>query len=48
MSAEVIQLPRRDGHDPELTYLQLAAYFNVSKRFLQARAAAGMPSCGLD
>ena len=36
------------GHDPELTYAQLAAYLGVSKRFLQARVAEGMPSCGVD
>lgn len=48
MSAQVFQLPRRPGHDPELTYPQLAALLGVSKRFLQARVAEGMPSCGLD
>jgi hypothetical protein len=46
--AQVIAFPRRSGHDPELTYAQLAAEFNVSKRFLQARLAEGMPSAGLD
>jgi hypothetical protein len=46
---QVVELPRRDGHDPELTYAQLAAEFDgVSKRFLQARHAEGMPSCGFD
>lgn len=48
MSAQLFQLPRRDGHDPELTYPQLAAYLGVSKRYLQARAAEGMPGCGFD
>lgn len=48
MSAEVIQFPTRSDHDPELTYPQLAAALGVSKRFLQAQAAEGMPSCGLD
>jgi hypothetical protein len=48
VTAQVIQLPRRDGYDPELTYPQLAACLNVSKRFLQARVAEGMPSCGFD
>lgn len=45
---QVIRLPRRDDHDPEMTYVQLAACRGVSKRFLQARYAEGMPSCGLD
>jgi hypothetical protein len=48
MTAQVIALPRRDGHDPELTYPQLAAHLGVSKRFLQLRFAEGMPSCGFD
>jgi hypothetical protein len=48
VSAQVFQLPRRPGHDPELTYPQLAALLGVSKRFLQARHAEGMPSCGFD
>jgi hypothetical protein len=48
VSAEVVELPRRGEHDPELTYPQLAARLNVSKRFLQLRFAEGMPSCGLD
>jgi hypothetical protein len=48
VSAQVIQLPRRDGHDPELTYPQLVAHFGVSKRLLQMCHAEGMPSCGFD
>lgn len=48
MSAQVIELPRRYEHDPELTYIQLAAARGVSKRFLQLRFREGMPSCGLD
>ena len=48
MSAQVIQLPRRADHDPELTYPQLARQLGVSKRFLQARVAEGMPGCGFD
>jgi hypothetical protein len=48
VSAQVIPLPRRADHDPELTYPQLAAQLGVSKRFLQARVAEGMPSCGFD
>jgi hypothetical protein len=52
VSAQVIPLPRRPGHDPELTYAQLAVCLGgsrpLSKRFLQARHAEGMPSCGFD
>ena len=48
MSAQIFQLRRRPGHDPELTYPQLAALLSVSKRFLQLRHAEGMPSCGFD
>jgi hypothetical protein len=48
VSGQLLQLPRRPGHDPELTYAQLAAHHGVSKRYLQAPAAEGMPSCGLD
>ena len=45
----MIPLPRRGGpHDPVLTYKQLAAGLGVSERFLKARVAEGMPSCGLD
>jgi hypothetical protein len=46
--ARVIAFPRRSEHDPELTYPQLAVALGVSKRFLQARAAEGMPTAGLD
>jgi hypothetical protein len=46
--ARVIAFPRRHGHDPELTYPLLAEALGVSKRFLQARAAEGMPNRGLD
>jgi hypothetical protein len=48
VSAQVIRLPRRDDYDPDMTYPQLAAALEVSKRFLQARYAEGMPSCGID
>jgi hypothetical protein len=48
VTGKVVQLPRRVGHDPELTYTQLTAELGVSKRYLQARRAEGMPSCGLD
>ena len=48
MSGQVIPFPTRPSHDPELTYQQLAAALGVSKRFLQARTAEGMPSVGLD
>jgi hypothetical protein len=47
-AGQVIAFPRRSQHDPEMTYTQLAAELNVSKRFLQARLAEGMPSAGLD
>jgi hypothetical protein len=47
-AGQVIAFPRRSQHDPELTYTQLAAELKVSKRFLQARLAEGMPSAGLD
>lgn len=48
MSAEVIDLRQRFAGDPELTYAQLAVELGVSKRFLQLRAAEGMPDCGID
>jgi len=48
MSAKVVALRRRSDYDPELTYAQLASHLGVSKRFLQARAAEGMPHAGLD
>jgi hypothetical protein len=48
VSAQVFQLPRRPGHDPELTYPRLVAYLGVSHRFLQKCHAEGMPSCGFD
>jgi hypothetical protein len=48
VSGQVVQFPPRWGHDPELTYDQLAAHWGVSKRFLQARVREGMPEAGLD
>ena len=48
MSGQLVAFPRRSHHDPELTYAQLAAHWRVSKRFLQLRAAEGMPDAGLD
>jgi hypothetical protein len=48
VTGSLIPFPRREGHDPALTYAQLAAELGVSKRFLQARYAEGMPSAGLD
>jgi hypothetical protein len=48
LTGDVVAFPRRRGHDPELTYEQLAWELGVSKRFLQARHAEGMPSVGLD
>jgi hypothetical protein len=48
VSGQVVRFPRRVDHDPALTYEQLALELAVSKRFLQARYAEGMPSVGLD
>jgi hypothetical protein len=48
-SATVIAFPRRHAHDELLlTYKRLAVELGVSKRFLQARAAEGMPDAGFD
>lgn len=47
--AKVIAFPRRPAHDELLlTYERLALELTVSKRFLQARAAEGMPNAGFD
>ena len=50
MSAAVIAFPRRRHAQDELllTYNRLALEIGVSKRFLQARAAEGMPDAGFD
>jgi hypothetical protein len=48
VTGQLVELPRRDGHDPELTYKQLALELGVSKRFLQLRAKEGMPSSGFN
>jgi hypothetical protein len=47
--ATVIAFPRRHAHNELLlTYNRLAVELGVSKRFLQARAAEGMPDAGFD
>jgi hypothetical protein len=46
--SKVLAFPRRSGYEPGLTYAQLAAELGVSKRFLQARLAEGMPDAGFD
>ena len=48
MTGQLIPFPRRTDHDPELTYAQLAALWQVSKRFLQLMVAEGMPHEGVD
>jgi hypothetical protein len=48
VTGQVVRFPRRADHDPQLTYAQLAVELGVSKRFLQARVAEGMPDAGLD
>jgi hypothetical protein len=48
VTGRVVQFPRRQAREVPLTYAQLSAELQVSKRFLQQRVAEGMPSAGLD